>query len=363
MEVKRVSINDAAPGMLVADNIINSVNQLIVPKDSLLTDKAIARMRFHSIQRFKIYVGDDAPKPVIEPKSVERSYFDKLRDTEEFIQYNNSFKNAVSTFEDKLRAMVRDNAGPASGSLVESVRGLQNSCRNGIQVFDLLHCMRNYDDITFAHSLNVALICAVEGTWLGLSENDIDVLIQCGIYHDIGKLLIPKDIIEKPSTLTSEEYKTVKTHAMQGYELLRDKPLDNRVKLSALQHHERCDGSGYPMNFMAEQIDSFAKIVAIADIYEAMTSPRAYRKPKCPFEVIRIFESDGLALFDPKYLMTFMENITQSYMGTKVRLNNGTIGTIIYINKLSYSRPMIQIDESNYLDLTKDSSLYIESLI
>lgn len=363
MEIKRIGINEAAPGMFVAENVFNSVNQLIVPKDAILTDKAIARMRFHSILSLRIYEGEDVPAPIIEPKSVERSYFEKLRETEEFVQYDKNFKSSVSVFEDKLRAMIRDGGNPDNDSLVGSVRSLHGSCRNGIQVFDLLHCMRNYDDITFAHSLNVALICAVEGTWLGYDDADIDLLIQCGIYHDVGKLMIPKEIIEKPTELTPDEFKEVKTHAMKGYNLLRDKALDSRVKLCAMMHHERCDGSGYPLCLKADQIDEFAKILSIADVYEAMTSPRPYRKAKCPFEVIRLFETEGLALFDPKFLMTFMENITQSYMGTKVRLNNGLVGTIIYINKLSYSRPMIQVDETNYIDLTKDTSLYIEALV
>ncbi len=362
MEIKRIGISAAAPGMLVAENVFNTANQLIVPKDAILTDKAIARMRFHSVMSLRIYEGDEVPAPIIEPKSVERSYFDKLRETEEFTAYNKNFKSSVSTFENQLKEFVKSGSND-NRSLIDSVQSLKGSCRNGIQVFDLLHCMRNYDDLTFAHSLNVALICAVEGTWLGMSDADIELLIQCGIYHDIGKLLIPKEILEKKEDLTPEERKLLNSHVMQGYNLIRDKALDTRVKLCTMMHHERCDGSGYPLKMKAEQIDDFAKILAIADVYEAMTSPRPYRPAKCPFEVIRMFESDGLKLFDPKFLMTFIENIVNSYIGTKVRLNTGDIGTIIYINKLSYSRPIIQIDEEKYIDLSKVTGAYIVAML
>ena len=363
MEIKRVNINDVAPGMLVAENVYNSVNQLIVPRDAVLTDKAIARMRFHSILSIRVYEGEDAPAPVFEPKSVERSYFEKLRETEEFTTYNRAFNDSVASFRNSMVRMLSDDSEPDTEALVSSVRSMHDSCRTGIQVFDLLHCMRSYDDITFAHSINVAMICAVEGTWLGYSQADIEILMQCGIFHDIGKLKIPKSIIEKPSSLTTEEYKQMKTHAMQGYNMLRSKQLDTRVKLCAMMHHERCDGSGYPLGIKADQIEDFAKILAIADVYEAMTSPRVYREPICPFEVIRQFEADGLSKFDPKFLMTFMENITQSYLGNKVRLNDGTVGNIIYINKLAYSRPMIQVDESTYIDLTKRTDLYITTIL
>ena len=322
-------------------------------------------MRFHSILSLRVFeaeVVDIDDISFLAPKKEERSYFEKLRETEEFTAYDNGFKDIVSIMEQELTKLV--NGGDAdTAMLVKEVRKLHGSCRNGIQLFDLLHCMRSYDDITYAHSLNVALICAVEGTWLGLSDTDIDLLIQCGLYHDVGKLLIPKEILNKPSSLTSEEFKTVKSHAMQGYNMLHDKSLDTRVKMCAMMHHERCDGSGYPLGIKSDQIEAFAKILMIADVYEAMTSPRAYRKPRCPFDVIKIFESEGLAQYDPKYLLTFMENITQSYLGTKVRLSDGTVGTIIYINKLAYSRPMIQVNDSDYIDLSKRTDLSIAAML
>lgn len=365
MEIKRISVSNVAPGMRVAENVYNSVNQLIVPKDAVLTDKAIARMRFHAILSIRVYEGVDeepsAPAPT--PIGNELSYFEKLRETDEFIAYQKCFNECVGLFDEKLQKMLREGCEPDNDALVGSVQDMRSSCRTGIQVFDLLHCMRDYDDITFAHSINVSLICAVFGSWLGYNENEIDVLMQCGIYHDIGKLKIPKKIAEKPSALTSEEFKLVKTHTTEGYNILRDKKLDTRVKLCAMMHHERCDGSGYPLGLKAEQIDDFAKILMIADVYEAMTSKRVYRKGICPFEVIRMFETEGLAQYDPKFLMTFMENITQSYLGNRVRLNDGTTGTIIFINKLAYSKPMIQVDDSTYIDLTKKPSLLIDAIL
>ena len=247
--------------------------------------------------------------------------------------------------------------------LSNATLALRQSCRTGIQVFDLLHCFREYDDLTYAHSLNVALICAVEGEWLGYDQRTIDQLIQCGLYHDIGKMMIPKELLEKSAPLTPEEKKTVENHVLQGYQLIRDMDVGQSVKNCVMMHHERCDGSGYPLHLKSDKIDDFAKIVAIADVYEAMTSPRPYRKAKCPFEVMHLFETDGLTHFDPKFLMVFMDNIAQSYMGTNVRLNNGTVGTIVFINKMCYSKPMIQVLGGEYIDLFKRSDLHIEAMI
>jgi len=365
MEVKRININDLVPGMLVADNVYNTANQLIVPRDVVLTDKAITRMRFHSISSARVYIGDEsapAAKPATSTNR-EASFFEKLRGTEEFAAFNKDFEESIPVFQDKLHAMLKGGSEPDNSTLFGLVDNMFTSCRTGLQLFNLLHCMRNFDDATFSHSINVSLICGVLGTWLNWKKEDVELLMQCGIYHDIGKLLIPKAILDKPGKLTSEEYALVKTHTTQGYNILKEKKLPREVKLAAMMHHERCDGSGYPMGLKGPQIEEVAKVLAIADVYEAMTSPRIYRKALCPFEVIRLFESEGLALFDPVYLLPFMDNISQSYVGNQVRLDDGSIGQIIFINKLAYSRPIIKMANEEFKDLSKTNDRYIVEIL
>ncbi|MCR5430992.1 MAG: HD-GYP domain-containing protein [Lachnospiraceae bacterium] len=367
MEVKRININDLTPGMLVADNVYNSANQLIVPRDVVLTDKAITRMRFHSISSARVYISDEETTKTTSSRqgkpAREVSFFEKLRGTEEFIAFNNDFEKSLPVFEQKLSAMLKGTSDPDNDTLMNVVDDMFHSCRTGIQLFNLLHCMRNFDDVTFSHSINVSLICGVLATWLNRSKSETELLMQCGIYHDVGKLLIPKNILNKPGKLTPEEYALIKTHTTQGYNLLKDRKLPREVKLAAMMHHERCDGSGYPMGLKGNQIEEVAKILAIADVYEAMTSPRVYRKAICPFEVIRLFEIDGLSLFDPVYLLPFMENITQSYVGNQIKLNDGSIGQVIFINKLSYSRPVIKLENDEYVDLSKETGRNIVEIL
>lgn len=367
MEVKRVNINDLAPGMLIADNVYNSANQLIVPRDVVLTDKAITRMRFHSISSARVYFSEessDNSSASTPPKdNREASFFEKLRETEEFVAFNKDFEKSIPIFEKKLNAMLKGNSEPDNDTLIGIVDDMFHSCRTGIQLFNLLHCMRNFDDVTFSHSINVSLICGVLATWLNRSKTEVELLMQCGIYHDIGKLMIPKAVLDKPGKLSPEEFALIKTHTTQGYNILKERKLPREVKLAAMMHHERCDGSGYPMRLKGNQIEECAKILAIADVYEAMTSPRIYRKALCPFEVIRLFEIDGLSLFDPVYLLPFMENISQSYVGNMVKLSDDSIGQIIFINKLSYSRPIIKMANGEYVDLSKESGRSIVAIL
>ena len=127
---------------------------------------------------------------------------------------------------------------------------------------------------------------------------------------------IPEEIIKKPGILTEEEYTEIKNHPRRGYNLLKPMKLDERIKKVALMHHERCDGSGYPDGLWGDQIDEFAKIVAIADVYDALTSAMVYRGALCPFEVINmVVEQDGDKRFDPKYLHPFLEGVVKSFIG------------------------------------------------
>ena len=144
--------------------------------------------------------------------------------------------------------------------------------------------MRDVDDLTYVHSMNVALIASVIGKWMGYNQEKIKVLTLAGLMHDIGKLLIPEKILNKPGNLTDNEYEIMKKHVNLGYEQVKNKFMPMSVKEAILLHHEKCDGTGYPFGLKSDKIPETAKIIAIADVYDAMTSSRIYRAPICPFE-------------------------------------------------------------------------------
>jgi putative nucleotidyltransferase with HDIG domain len=218
------------------------------------------------------------------------------------------------------------------------------------------------DDLTYAHSMSVSLICKIFGDWLRMSEQDKEVLKIAGFLHDIGKVKVPKEIINKNGKLTNVEYEIVKKHTEFGYEILKNKNIDERIKMVALMHHEKCDGSGYPNKLKKDQIIDFAKIVAIADSYEAMTASRCYREAICPFNVIEEFQINSLQHYEPKYILPLMEMMVQSYIGNHVRLSNGDTGEVIMINRHNLSRPIVKT-EMDYIDLSKDKSITIEAVI
>lgn len=362
--MKRVRTADLLPGMQTAEDVYSYNNQMILPKDTLLTDKMITRLEFYSILAIKIQDDSDEPEEedFEEEASPTSSYSEKVRASKLFKRFEKNFLDSTDNFKNNIHQIVEKNAPIDTDSMFRNVMSLIEDDMNSISVLDMLHNMRQYDDFTYMHSVNVALICNIFGTWLELPAEDIKTLTLCGLLHDIGKLMIPENIIRKPDRLSPAEYNIIKTHTLQGYNILMEYNISEAIKESALMHHERCDGSGYPLGIGENRINPYAKIVAIADVYDAMTAARVYRGPLCPFKVISIFETEGLQKYDSHYILTFLEHIANTYMNNRVRLSNGKEGDVVFMNKNSLSKPMIRCGKE-FIDLSKETDIYIETFV
>jgi putative nucleotidyltransferase with HDIG domain len=221
-----------------------------------------------------------------------------------------------------------------------------------INIFDMLLNMSDKEDSVYDHCIGTALTANVLAGWLRFSESDQMMATACGLFHDVGKIMLPQGIIGKPGKLTPNEFEIVKTHTTEGFHLLgRYRSIPEPVKNAALMHHEKCDGSGYPYGLKGDEIDKFSKIVTIADIFNAMTSERVYRSAICPFSVIKYFEDDGIQKYETKYILTFLENVSNSYLNHKVTLSNGMEGNVIFINKEHFSQPVIRTNNNQIINL------------
>lgn len=359
-------------GMIVAEDVYKSNGQLIFPKHTMLNDLMIAKLPLYNIMEIPI---EDGPieKPTIDIEKLTAlakataqkeplSYSDRIKQSPEFKDFNVKYTASLNVTENALKAFVQDGAPIDVDGLVSNTTSLLSATNNTLQIFDMLHNMQVSNDAVFVHSVNVSLIAATLGKWLNFSNQDIDLLTLSGLLHDVGKNSIPKEILEKPGKLTPEEYELIKTHPKKGYAYIKDLPIDIRVKEVCLLHHERCDGSGYPFGLVGSKISPFAKIIAIADVYDAMISARSYREALCPFEAIRLFEKDGLHKYDPQFILTFLENVGASYIHNNVLLSDGSTGEIVMLNKMNLSKPMIKCKEE-FVDLSKRPDLYIKSII
>lgn len=357
--MRLMEIDKLMPGMIVAKDVLSFNGLLLVNEGEALQGNTIRRLLFHGIT--SIYVEDGtAPKPPF--PDPPNTYLKRIQSDPGFTEFKNHYEEAVDEFRDTLNALVEKNTPLDTDTLLSNTLALFPQDTSGIPVFDMLQNMRQYDDVTFNHSLNVALICNMFAQWLKFSEEEIHLATLCGLLHDVGKLMVPPGIIKKPSKLTPQEFDVVKQHTTAGYRFLTGKNVDVHIRNAALMHHEKCDGSGYPNGLHSRQIDRYAKLVTIADIYDAMTAARIYRGPLCPFQVIRAFEEEGLQKYDPRFIMTFLDRVANTYIQNHVLLNNGIPGEIVMTHRHNLSRPLVKT-EHEILDLRTHPELEIERIL
>ena len=290
------------------------------------------------------------------------TYSQRIRRSPEFQRFKTDYTKKVSFMKENINNFIANDEDLNVDQLLDETLTLFGENSTTISMFDMLHNMRQIDDSTYAHSVNVALICRLIGKWKNFSEKDMDTLTLCGLLHDIGKSKIPNEIIGKPGKLTDSEYEEIKKHPVIGYNMVKNLNIDQRVKNAVLLHHERFDGKGYPLGLTGSEIDDFTSIVSIADVYDAMTANRCYRDGLCPFEVIAIFEKEGLTQFNPKYILTFLDHIANTYINNEVLLSDGSSGKIVLINK-KLTRPTIQLDNGNFVNLESRLDLYVQAII
>lgn len=376
--MKEYQTKDLLPGMVTAIPVRTRRGQLIINPNVELTHALISRLEFYGIASVQIIETQPAAAPKEEPKDPayfpakepapvpspvsDASYSQKLKSSPEFQRFQVDFTLRSQDLKNCFDAYLSGNGTVNKEDLLSKTISLVGPKQTTLDVFDMLHNMRQINDSTYAHSLNVAIISRIIGKWLHFSKEELDTLTLAGLLHDIGKTKIPDEVLNKDGKLTDEEFQMIRNHPKYGYDILKSQPLNSHIKKAALMHHERCDGSGYPMGLTMEEIDDYALIIAIADVYDAMTAARSYRAPLCPFEVIAEFEKDGLQKYKPKYILTFLENIANAYQNNRVILSDGTSARIVLLNHRRLSKPLVQLDDGACIDLDK-SPLYIKAII
>lgn len=201
--------------------------------------------------------------------------------------------------------------------------------------------IRSYDNYTYAHSVNVCTISLIIGSSMEINRNDLVYLGMGALLHDIGKIYIDSKILNKPGSLEPVEYEMVKKHPRDGYQLLKDKIAVSFISSHiAFQHHEREDGSGYPRGITGDKIHRFAKIVAVADIYDAMTSHRIYH-PALPSHLVLEEIKQGIEKKFDRKVVESLEKIVAPYpVGATLLLNNGEV---VVVKKVSRFECIVKV--------------------
>lgn len=204
--------------------------------------------------------------------------------------------------------------------------------------------IKSRDAYTAEHCLRVAIFTVAFARFLGMPDEDLEIAGMCGLLHDLGKLQVPPEILNKPGALTREEFAIMQKHTTFGYDLLRaDKALDPIICDVTRHHHERIDGSGYPQQLQEWQISRFARLVSIVDAFDAMTSDRCYRDGIPASDAIRILYRNRGRQFDADMVEAFIRMIGIYPPGTLVELTSGEVALIVAVHPGKKLKPRVEI--------------------
>jgi len=340
-----VRIEECVPGMRTSDKIYNKYWAVVVNENSVLDDLLIDKLRQLGIESIRVYDDSVEQIEINNSEVFKREYVENIEVVKEVLHDISIGKNL-----DFLK--VKQVSDTICDKRVEN--------RN---IIDSLSQMRDVDEYTYSHSVNVSLISMLISKWLKYDDEKTALIVQAGLLHDIGKSQISGDILNKKGPLTEEEFAEIKRHPLYGYRIAAEiGGVDKSVLLGILMHHEREDGSGYPLSAKGDQIHEFAKVIAVADIYDAMTSIRVYKEKQSPFEVFKLMEDQTFGVLDTKVVKAFLSNIAAYYIGESAQLNDGSVGEIVYINPRNISKPVIRVKD-RFIDLLKEPEFKVVALV
>ncbi|WP_077617953.1 HD-GYP domain-containing protein [Bacillus sinesaloumensis] len=341
--MRLINIESCHSGLILGQSIYNEKGTVLLAKGTELTEIYIQKLQKYNIHT--LYIDDGVSEGI----DIIESFPEALR-----VEAINNITEGLHTIADlqsekpTLQKMM--NSSNAIRGFQKVFREILQTLKENKTALNLLASTKVYDNYLYTHSVNVAIYACQLALANGLPLKNVEEIGLGAILHDVGKLSVPIEILNKPGKLTNEEYEIVKSHSTTGFELLRrihEIPL--LVSHCALQHHERIDGKGYPRGLEGDNIHPYSKIISVADVFDAVTSQRTYRRPLLPHVAMELLYSGSGTQFDTHQVRLFKEGIAIYPVGITVKLNDGRTGIVSNYNYSAVGRPEIRIikDEEN----------------
>lgn len=365
-----MSIIDLKPGAKLVKDVQTPLGGLLLPKGKVILPRDLDVLRAFLIQTVEIDSNQtrsnnssspqDSKKQEIEKRKKEEAPFEQIVRSAEQTSFDEEY--------DKMIILVKkafNEAGTFEIPIFELRTQLEILILH-IKKYQVLHFVPSSikkEDYVFHNGVLTALTSYLLAQWCKLPSKDWVQVALAGLLHNIGNSKIDQALLMSPNILTEVEEEEIRKHTTYGYTILKQvKAINDGVKLTALQHHEKIDGSGYPLKLVGEQIHIYARIVAVADIFHAMTLDKPYKGSQSPYLVLEQILLESFGKLDPKIVQIFIRRSTQFHNGTIVCLSDGRIGEIIFTDRDHPTRPMVSV-QGTIVNLVAERQLYIKDLI
>jgi len=359
-------------GMVLAEDILNEEGIRLLVKGTVIKEphriKSIMKMNRITMVRVEgqqksIEKGEALEEVASDLKPFVTEKSEAQKEVQKDRKWRRDF---TDQFHEKCEQLKTDFEKIVTGQAIESkdlyprIQDTLEIFQKENNIFQLMQSLKEVNDLTYAHGQNVAMTAYSLGKWLDLSSNELEELILASLLIDIGKAKVPKETLYKTEPLTDDEKVEVRRHVLHSYDMIKNYScIGKAVKEAVLYHHERMDGSGYPMGLRGEEIPLYARILAIADLYAALTVKRPYREAKTPFEAIEIIKQDYIDKLDGAIWYTFLRKMGDNFIGQRVILNNGDEGKIVFMPSQDITRPIVEV-HGKLIDLSRDTGYRIK---
>lgn len=362
----RVKPSQLIPGCILLQEVKGKSNKPLVPKNTVLEEKHITFLGKFLISSVEVSskLADGKvfqPKEIIEGVSVNREH--KKEKQHENLSFKNHYDHAVHMYKKEFEkwqngmpvdmAVLRKHILP----LLERINEIEE------EVY-LLHRYSKRKDYFYYHSVALGVLSAYLGKKMGFKKGEWLQIGIAGLLSDSGMAKLDPAILLKEHPLTMDELNEIKKHPAYAYRLVENTPtITQGVKIAVLQHHERLDGSGYPLGLRKGRIHRFARIIALCDMYNQMTSEHSCKEKKSPYKAIEALQKEKYTKLDPEVVNAFIDSLVRFSIGTKVKLSNQFTGEIVFIDHDEPARPIVRLQDGQILSLQQEQSIFIEEVI
>ncbi|WP_433746039.1 HD-GYP domain-containing protein [Falsibacillus pallidus] len=357
----RVKVSELQEGCILQKDVTGMTVYPLVPKKTVLNPihlDVLKRFSIDSVEVERTLVDGTLFKPQTTVEDTEDQKIEAIP-----LSFTESYLKAISEFKQEFTKW--QSGGAVDFMKVRSI--IMPLLKKVIESPENLHTIRHYSnpkDYLYHHSVAVGLISGMLAKKLGYDVGVYNQAALGGMLSDCGMARTRASILEKKS-LSQWEFQEIREHTLNSYKMVKDSPLlKPEIKLAIYQHHERLDGTGYPGGEKADKIHMMSRIIAVADVYHAMTSERAYRSKQSPFKVLEMITEDSFGQFDISVVKALLSIIGDLSIGTKVRLSNGEEGSVIFTKREALTRPLVKLEKSEeIIDLVQNRNIFIEDVI